>query len=75
MRQEVEHEWVLSVCNYLQIDPDTTKAVLVDFYGVYVQSYLFDDDGLMLFNGDQPRIFMYSIPVNRPDLVFTEDPD
>lgn len=64
MKQEVNHEWVLAICGYLNIDPNTTKAVLVDHYGVYVQSYLFDDNGLMLFDGDKPKIFMYSIPVS-----------
>jgi hypothetical protein len=67
MRAEIDHKWVLDLCEYLEVDPDTTKAVLVDFYGVYVQSYVFDENGLMMMRGDEPMISMQSRPVIRPE--------
>lgn len=65
MRSEVPRQWVVDIAKYLELDEDTVKAVLIDMYGVYVQSYVLDDNGLTLWNKQEtgPLIRMDSIPV------------
>lgn len=63
MRSEVPREWVIEVAKYLEIDENTIKAILIDAYGVYAQSYVYDENGLMVFNGENPSIITHGVPV------------